>query len=40
MTPKKIPLPPIGQKQLSEELHKIFPDVEDTIKERESSLKE
>ena len=40
ITPKKIPLPPIGQKQLSEELHKFFPDVEDTIKERESSLKE
>ena len=40
ITPKKIPLPPIGQKQLSEELHKIFPDVDDTIKERESSFKE
>ena len=40
ITPKKIPLPPIGQKQLSEELHKIFPDVNDTIKERENSFKE
>ena len=40
ITPKKIPLPPIGQKQLSEELHKFFPDVDDTIKERESSFKE
>ena len=40
ITPKKIPLLPIGQKQLSEELHKIFPDVDATIKERESSFKE
>ena len=40
ITPKKIPLLPIGQKQLSEELHKFFPDVDATIKERESSFKE
>ena len=39
-TPKKIPLPPIGQKQLSKQLHKIFPDVDDTIKERADTFKE
>lgn len=39
ITPKKILLPPIGQKQLSEELNKIFPDVDDTIKEKENSFK-
>ena len=33
-------LPPTGQKQLSQELSKIFPDVEDTIKERADTFKE
>ena len=40
ITPKKIPLPPIGQKQLSKQLNKIFPDVDDTIKERADTFKE
>ena len=40
ITPKKNSLPPIGQKQLSEELHQIFPDVDDRIKEKDSSFKE
>ena len=40
ITPKKILLPPIGQKQLSEELNKIFPDLDDTIKEKENSFKQ
>ena len=39
ITPKKIPLRPIGQKQLSQQLNKIFPDIDATIKERESSFK-
>ena len=40
ITPKKIPLLPIGQKQLSKQLNKIFPDVDDTIKERADTFKE
>ena len=40
ITPKKIPLPPIGQKQLSKQLNKIFPDVDDMIKERVDTFKE
>ena len=40
ITPKKIPLPPIGQKQLSKQLHKIFRDVDDTIQERADTFKE
>ena len=40
ITPKKNILPPIGQKQLSEELHQIFPDIDDKIKEKDSSFKE
>ena len=40
ITPKKIDLPPIGQKQLSKELNKLFPDVDETIKEKENSFKE
>ena len=40
ITPKKIDLPPIGQKQLSKELNKLFPDVDATIKEKEYSFKE
>ena len=38
--PKKAVLPPIGQKQLSQELNKTFPDVDDTIKERADTFKE
>ena len=37
---QKKPLPPIGQKQLSQELNKIFPDVDDTIKEKADTFKE
>ena len=40
ITPKKAPLPPIGQKQLSQELNKIFPDVDDAIKEKADTFKE
>ena len=40
ITPRKIDLPPIGQKQLSKELNKLFPDVDETIKEKENSFKE
>ena len=40
ITPKKAPLSPIGQKQLSQELNKIFPDVDDTIKEKADTFKE
>ena len=40
ITPKKAPLPPIGQKQLSQELNKIFPDVDNTIKEKADTFKE
>ena len=40
ITPKKINLPPIGQKQLSKELNKLFPDVDATIKEKENTFKE
>ena len=40
ITPKKIDLPPIGQKQLSKELNQLFPDVDATIKEKEDSFKE
>ena len=40
ITPKEAPLPPIGQKQLSQELNKIFPDVDDTIKEKADTFKE
>ena len=32
ITPKKPVLPPIGQKQLSKKLQKMFPDVDETIK--------
>ena len=38
--PKKASLPPIGQKQLSQELNKIFPDVDNTIKEKADTFKE
>ena len=38
--PKKAPLPPIGQKQLSPELNNIFPDVDNTIKEKADTFKE
>ena len=40
ITPKKVPLPPIGQKQLSQELNKIFPDVDNTIKGKADTFKE
>ena len=40
ITPKKAPLPPIGQKQLSQELNKIFPDVVNIIKEKADTFKE
>ena len=40
ITPKKVPLPPIGQKQLSQELNKIFTDVDNTIKEKADTFKE
>ena len=40
ITRKKAPLPPIGQKQLSQELSKIFPDVDNTIKEKGDTFKE
>ena len=40
ITPKKAPLPPIGQKQLSQELNKIFPDVDNAIKEKADTFKE
>ena len=40
ITPKKIDLPPISQKQLSKELNQLFPDVDATIKEKEDTFKE
>ena len=40
ITPKKPVLPPIGQKQLSTELQKIFPDVDKTIQETAETFKE
>ena len=40
ITPKKAPVPPIGQKQLSKELSKLFPDVDATIKEKDDTFKE
>ena len=39
ITSKKAPLPRIGQKQLSQELNKIFPDVDNTIKEKADNFK-
>ena len=40
ITPKRIDLPPIGQRQLSKELNQLFPDVDEAIKEREETFKE
>ena len=40
ITPKKINLPPIGQKQLSKELNQLFPDVDEAIKENQETFKE
>ena len=40
ITPKKIDLPPIGQKKLSKELNQLFADVDETIKEKENAFKE
>ena len=40
ITPKKIDLPPIGQKQLSKELNQLFPDVDVAIKEKQETFKE
>ena len=40
ITAKKASLPPIGQKQLSQELNKIFPDVDNTIKRKPDTFKE
>ena len=40
ITSNNTPLPPIGQKQLSQELNKIFSDVDNTIKEKANTFKE
>ena len=40
ITPKKASLPPVGQNQLSQELNKFFPDVDNTIKEKADTFKE
>ena len=40
ITQKNPVLPPIGQKRLSEELGKIFPDVDETIKEKANTFEE
>ena len=40
ITPKKLVLPPIKQKQLSEQLEGIFPDVDQTIQKQSETLKE
>ena len=40
ITPEKPVLPPIGQKQLSKQLRKLFPDVDETIKDKADSFKE
>ena len=40
ITPKNPVLPPIGQRQLSQQLQKIFPDVDSTIEEKSDTFKE
>ena len=40
ITPKKPVLPPIGQRQLSQQLQKFFPDVDSTIEEKSDTFKE
>ena len=40
ITPKKTVVEPIGQKQLSEQLRQIFPDVDQTIKKESENFKE
>ena len=40
ITPKKSVVEPIGQKQLSEQLRQIFPDVDQTIKKESENFKE
>ena len=40
ITSNNAPLPPIGQKQLSQELNKNFSDVDNTIKEKANTFKE
>ena len=40
ITPKKAPLPPTQQKKLCQELNKIFPDVDNAIKDKADTFKE
>ena len=40
ITPKNPVLPPIGQRQLSQQLQKFFPDVDSTIEEKADTFKE
>ena len=40
ITPKKPVLPPIGQRQLSQQLQKFFPDVDSTIEKPSETFKE
>ena len=40
LTPKKPPIEPIGQKQLSKQLQKFFPDVDETIQKESETFKE
>ena len=40
ITPKNPVLPPIGQRQLSQQLQKFFPDVDSTIEEKSDTFKE
>ena len=40
ITPKKPVLPPIGQRQLSQQLQKIFPDVDSTIEKTSETFKQ
>ena len=40
ITPKKPVLPPIGQRQLSQQLQKFFPDVDSTIEKTSETLTE
>ena len=40
ITPKRSNLEPIGQKQLSEQLQQIFPDVDQTIQKESETFKE
>ena len=40
ITPRRSNLEPIGQKQLSEQLQQIFPDVDQTIQKESETFKE